>query len=211
MSMRDRLGRWFGRAMSPTRQALSRQQRRTRLCAELLEPHCVPALITLASFNGSNGASPWAGLTLDSSGNLFGATQTGGLHSDGVVFLMLPGSGTILPLAAFDGTNGLYPNGVVEDSGDLFGTTLYRGSSNWGTVFEVKQGSGMITSLASFTGGADGGLPYSRLTEDAAGNLFGTTTQGGWLRICRFRQSRAACISWRAPQLYHQEPEALKL
>jgi uncharacterized repeat protein (TIGR03803 family) len=35
------------------------------------------------------------------------------------------------------------------------------------------------TILYKFTGGYDGGLPYSGLVFDAAGNLYGTTTYGG--------------------------------
>jgi len=36
-----------------------------------------------------------------------------------------------------------------------------------------------LTILYSFTGGADGGQPYAKLVQDAAGNLYGTTPVGG--------------------------------
>jgi uncharacterized repeat protein (TIGR03803 family) len=36
-----------------------------------------------------------------------------------------------------------------------------------------------LTILHSFTGGNDGGAPYSELTFDSSGNLFGTTFRGG--------------------------------
>ena len=43
------------------------------------------------SFNGTNGASPGVGsLIMDSSGNLYGATQFGGPNHDGVVFKVTP-------------------------------------------------------------------------------------------------------------------------
>src|SRR5262249_32126485 len=56
------------------------------------------------------------------------------------------------------------------------------GASNLGTVFEMAAGSGAITTLASFNffNGAD---PNGGLVEDSSGNLFGTTTQGGFADI----------------------------
>ena len=41
---------------------------------------------TLALFNGSNGNTPFAGLLMDSSGNLYGTTESGGANGDGTVF-----------------------------------------------------------------------------------------------------------------------------
>ncbi len=34
--------------------------------------------------------------------------------------------------------------------------------------------------IYTFTGGADGKLPYAGLTMDAAGNFYGTTSEGGY-------------------------------
>ncbi len=45
---------------------------------------------TLASFTGSNGADPAAGVTLDASGDLFGTTTEGGANSKGVVWEFSP-------------------------------------------------------------------------------------------------------------------------
>ncbi len=137
-------------------------------------------ITTLASFNGTNGEFPAAGLVEDSSGNLFGTTSEGGASKDGTVFEVRAGSGTITTLASFNGTNGDGPAaGLVEDSsGNLFGTTAAGGASNDGTVFEVKAGSGTITTLASFNG-TNGARPLAGLVEDSSGNLFGTTLFGG--------------------------------
>ena len=85
-------------------------------------------ITTLASFNGSNGAFPEAGLVEDSSGNLFGTPAYGGTSGDGTVFEVLRGSNQITLLATFNGSNGSWPTGLVLDSsGNLFGTTYFGG------------------------------------------------------------------------------------
>ncbi len=138
------------------------------------------SLTTLASFNGANGAGPWASLVRDPRGNLFGTTQSGGANGDGTVFELAAGSGTITTLASFNGANGAGPSaGVVRDpQGNLFGTTGFGGAKNDGTVFELAAGSGTITTLASFNG-ANGAFPQAGLVRDPQGNLFGTTAVGG--------------------------------
>ncbi len=47
-----------------------------------------------------------------------------------------------------------------------------------GVVFKLDT-TGQETVLYSFTGGADGGNPSSGVIRDAAGNLYGTTSNGG--------------------------------
>jgi uncharacterized repeat protein (TIGR03803 family) len=44
----------------------------------------------LWSFNGTDGSGPQSGLILDSAGNLYGTTPTGGLYGNGVVFKVTP-------------------------------------------------------------------------------------------------------------------------
>ncbi len=82
---------------------------------------------------------------------------------------------------------GLYPMGnlVADSSGNLYGTTEEGGSSQgWGTVYELVRPVPPKTAwteivLYSFTGGADGSTPLAGLIFDDAGNLYGTTSQGG--------------------------------
>ncbi len=142
--------------------------------------HGSTTITTLASFNGTNGQHPYAGLIMDSSGDLFGATEGGGAKSDGTVFEIAHGSTNITTLASFDGTNGQYPYaGLLMDSnGDLFGTTEGGGANFDGTVYEITKGSASITTLASFNG-TNGQDPYAGLIMDSSGNLFGTTESGG--------------------------------
>ena len=98
-----------------------------------------PTLTTLASFNGANGANPWAGLVRDPRGNLFGTTQLGGANNLGTVFELVAHSGTITTLASFNGANGARPSTVLVRGprGHLFGTTFVGGANNLGTIFKL--------------------------------------------------------------------------
>jgi uncharacterized repeat protein (TIGR03803 family) len=175
-------------ALSPRRHGLQKGPRRVQSVKpnlEQLEDRITPSgptLTTLASFNCSNGATPYGTLVVDGNGNLFGTTFKGGTFNDGTVFELAHGSGTITTLANFDGTNGANPDAglVMDSSGNLYGTTVNGGASALGTVFEVAQGSGTITTLASFPGTyADGANPQADLALDGSSNLYGTTVNGG--------------------------------
>jgi uncharacterized repeat protein (TIGR03803 family) len=139
----------------------------------------------LASLNA--GTTTVSGVVRDATGNLYGTTSNGGANSDGSVFEVALGSGTLTTLASFDGTNGAYPESglLMDGSGNLYGTTS-QGGPAWnpsgsvygdGTVFELAAGGSAITSLASFNG-ADGSGPGG-LVMDGSGNLYGPAGQGG--------------------------------
>jgi uncharacterized repeat protein (TIGR03803 family) len=139
------------------------------------------ALITLASFNGTNGNSPEASVIFDAAGNLYGTTSGGGANNDGTVFVVAAGTHTLTTLAAFNGTNGQYPHGspIFDAAGNLYGTTLQGGANGGGTVFEVAATTHTLTTLVSFNG-TNGNSPRAGLLFDAAGNLYGTTYGGGY-------------------------------
>ena len=148
----------------------------------------------LATFNGKNGNDPLGGLVMDSAGDLFGATVYSGLGGSGnlapnavnpgigfgTVFEYVRGSGTITPLATFNGPNGQTPEGAlgIDANGNLFGTTFRGGVAGFGTVYEIDAATHTVTTLASFSG-ANGAHPIAGITIDSNGNLFGTTRDGG--------------------------------
>jgi uncharacterized repeat protein (TIGR03803 family) len=116
----------------------------------------------------------------DSAGNIYGTTQTGGTAGAGVVFKVnAAGEETVL-YSFTGGSDGGFPyGGVVQDSsGNLYGTTNGGGTAGFGVVFKLDT-AGNETVLYSFAGGADGGLPYSGVIRDSAGNLYGTAQFGG--------------------------------
>lgn len=146
----------------------------------------------LYNFAGGNDPKlPYAGLVFDKAANLYGTTELGGTNNHGTVFEIVPNSnGTWTETVLYNftgGSDGGQPYGslVFDTAGNLYGTTNFGGSSNCnmgcGTVFELIHGSGGWTEtvLYTFTGGSDGGEPSARVRFDAAGNLYGTTLQGG--------------------------------
>src|SRR5262245_568213 len=102
-----------------------------------------PALTTLVSFNGTNGAGPFGSLIADANGDLFGTTRSGGANNVGTVFEIVKTaagySSTPITLVNFDGSNGANPfDSLIADAdGNLFGTTYLGGANNAGTVFEI--------------------------------------------------------------------------
>lgn len=163
----------------------------------------------LHSFTGgADGSMPIAGLRLDHAGNLYGTTYLGGYFGGiceynpgcGTVFsLVHKGSAWIFaPLYAFQGGNdGYLPQArvTIGPDGGLFGTTtaggggpcLLGGLPGCGTVFNLRPPAvackavlcrWMETVIHLFNN-TDGEFPESEVVFDQAGNLYGTTVQGG--------------------------------
>jgi uncharacterized repeat protein (TIGR03803 family) len=161
--------------------------------------------------NCADGSAPVAGVIFDGAGNLYGTTINGGSTSNsicngcGVVFKLIPnrdGSWTESVLYSFCSlrlcVDGAEPaSGVTFDqAGNLYGTTTIGGPSSacglfgCGTVFKLTHGSGgswtesVLHGFCSFTNCADGKVTFAGVIFDGAGNLYGTTPDGGNLSQC---------------------------
>jgi uncharacterized repeat protein (TIGR03803 family) len=150
--------------------------------------------------NGS-GYSPIS-VIFDGAGNLYGTLDYGG---SGVCPNRTDGCGTVFELSPnanggwtrktlhnfpMNGSDGYYPEAklILDAAGNLYGTTLYGGSRHYGTVYELMpQANGKWTEkiLHTFSNdGTDGKYPWAGLLLDAAGNLYGTTFEGGTFTVC---------------------------
>jgi uncharacterized repeat protein (TIGR03803 family) len=134
----------------------------------------------------NDGSTPEAGLVMDASGNLYGTTTQGGLHSGGTVFKLVPaesGSWTENILYNFgNGTDGATPvAGVTFDaSGNLYGTTSAGGAHGYGRVFELSAANSWAeTVIHDFANQDDGATPYAGLVAGPSGVFYGAATDGG--------------------------------
>ncbi len=142
---------------------------------------------------GRDGAQPRSSLIFDKRGDLYGTTVaggTGGSGGGGTVYELIPSgsSWTEKILHRFtpynDGANPQAPV-IFGSDGSLYGTTSYGGNqacpSGCGVVFRLTPlGTGKWEeSVLHAFNGADGDTSVAGLIADAAGNLYGSTNEGG--------------------------------
>lgn len=140
----------------------------------------------LYSFTGgADGQQPWAGVTRDDSGNLYGVASFAGANPNcgpsgcGTIF-ELKADGAFSLLYNFDWDHGATPaSELIRDpaTGDLYGSTSLGGAAGAGVIFKL-QTDGTLTVLHAFSG-SDGNMPEGRLLRDRRGNFYGTTYGGG--------------------------------
>jgi len=152
-------------------------------------------LTTLHSFDGTDGAYPYAGLVQATDGNLYGTTVNGGANNVctsgcGTVFKITP-AGAFTSIYSFcsqpNCADGAGPFGLVQATdGNLYGATSGAGnitdcnSQGCGTIFKITTG-GKLTTLHSFDG-TDGAAPLD-LVQATNGNFYGAAT-GGAINNC---------------------------
>lgn len=166
----------------------------------------------LADFNGANGSFPKVSLIIDPAGNLYGTTSLGGAGSFGTVFRVKPPAAgktawTLTTLANFNGTNGTgaapYAGLIRDSAGNLYGTTAGGGTGSDGIVFKLAPPAAgktawTLTTLVNFNG-TNGSVPVAGLVSDSAGNLYGTTSEGGTSgdgTVFRLKPPAAGTTAW---------------
>jgi uncharacterized repeat protein (TIGR03803 family) len=93
-----------------------------------------------------DGSDPEQGLTLDTSGNLYGTTSYDNYYGAGTAFkLKKDSSGHWTGRTVYQFNQGVVGGGpfrmIFDSAGNLYGTTSYGGSYGYGTVFEVVRRS----------------------------------------------------------------------
>lgn len=119
-----------------------------------------------------NFQDPSSPLTQDAEGNLFGLINLG-LHSEGLFEITPSGDASILTSCCV----GVGGNRLVHDkAGNMFGIASTDGGGTPAFIYEVTP-AGVVTTLYTFPQNVQANL--AGLTIDDAGNLYGTTGQGG--------------------------------
>ena len=158
----------------------------------------------MSGLTNSDGANPYAGLTL--SGNtLYGTAAYGGSFCVGTVFAVNTDGTGFTNLHSFAAMIDTFPSpspsgwtnsdgacpfaGLILSGNTLYGTAYGGGSSDNGTVFAVNTDGTGFTNLHSFTASSYEEYPYTNINSDGAfpdaglilsGNtLYGTASRGG--------------------------------
>ncbi|CEK19339.1 choice-of-anchor tandem repeat GloVer-containing protein [Chthonomonas calidirosea] len=142
---------------------------------------------------GNDGDNPeYVKLVQDANGVLYGTCSVGGEWGYGIVFSVNPDGSNYQVLHAFGGSaNGdganPYSGVLLGKDGMLYGTTLNGGTNDTGTVYrldpknpnnyQILHAFGALMIL--YSQDTDGALPYGGLVQDANGNLYGFTRDGG--------------------------------
>jgi uncharacterized repeat protein (TIGR03803 family) len=137
----------------------------------------------LYSFTGgANGCQVEGPVFRDSNGDIYGTThECGDPKCRCGIFFKLDTNNILTVLHTFTrGTEaeGVFPsNDIVSVNGELYGTTEGGGSNDEGLIYKITK-TGHYNVVSSFPSGAGQGT-QGDLTRDAAGNIYGETSDGG--------------------------------
>jgi len=177
------------------------------------------ALKVIHTFTGgTDGATGSAGRMVQRNGHLYGAATAGGANGSGTAFELTPtssGEWDFKTIYSFKGQpDAGFPYGALtfDNSGNAYGTTYYDGANDLGAVYELaprSTGEWKERVLYSFTGGTDGNSSISNVVFDAAGNLYGTTSEGGLGSGTIFKLSPGQHGQWveTTPHLFQGPPD----
>jgi uncharacterized repeat protein (TIGR03803 family) len=159
--------------------------------------------------------TPQGGVVLDAKGNLYGTASFGGPSGCGGTFELTPGTGgwNLMVLHAFKcGSDGANPEGTLafDGMGRIYGTTVNGGAFKDGAVYVLtpRSGTGWKSQVIHNFKGADGWAPFVGVTLDAAGNVYGTTQNGGGSQNCTdgcgvaYKLSATSSSSWTHSMLH---------
>jgi len=143
----------------------------------------------------ADGNFPAAGLVADAKGNLFGVTETGGAHDNGVLFELerhrAEYTFKILHDFCFSCEDASFPiaSPIADIRGNIYGVSVGGGAHDCGTVFRFSPAKNKLKVLHDFcTQDGDGNSVDSALSYagknagalyDGVSPLFGTTASGG--------------------------------
>lgn len=138
---------------------------------------------------GDDGAGGSAGALVFHGSDLYGAATAGGHYGEGTIYRLSPGAYggwhfKVLYQFLGEPDAGFPYGGLSFDGlGNIYGTTYYAGANDAGTVYELsppkRHGDWTERLLYSFSGGADGSGSIANVVFDTAGNIYGTTSEGG--------------------------------
>jgi uncharacterized repeat protein (TIGR03803 family) len=103
-------------------------------------------LTTIATFDGTDGATPDGTLIQSSQGNFYGTTEQGGASAAGTIFEITP-AGMLTTLYSFCPEGGACTDGespetglLQSTNGDFYGDAAGGGSNGSGTIFRLSLG-----------------------------------------------------------------------
>jgi uncharacterized repeat protein (TIGR03803 family) len=147
----------------------------------------------LHHFNGDDGENPQGRLIVGHDGLLYGTTLQGGSGGRGTVY-KISTSGALTSLYSFPRLSAFNSVGVAVNAtganprsglllaadGNYYGTAYQGGPGGGGTIFRVTP-AGELSVFYGFSGPRrDGSFPLAVPVQDAAGNFYGTTANGGY-------------------------------